>query len=128
MQYRRFFQRALYGALLLGLIGCGESATITSVTTQGGETAVSSVIPTSNGEAVATATSMHVGEGTPCPSNATFPPGGNSTTATIQSATNVPATTTLGAMTDIPLGTTIPDDPCIQVPADAPTTQSSPTP
>ncbi|MBM7845128.1 hypothetical protein [Herpetosiphon giganteus] len=69
-----------------------------------------------------------VGEGTPCPSNATFSPGGNATTATIQAATNVPATTTLGAMTDIPLGTTIPDDPCIQLPSDAPTTQTSPTP
>ncbi|WP_152976529.1 hypothetical protein [Herpetosiphon geysericola] len=125
MQALRFFQCALCCALLLGLMGCGESATITSVATQGGETAVSSVIPTSDGEAVATPTTMQVGEGTPCPSNATFPPGGNSTTATIQSATNVPATTTLGAMTDIPLGTTIPNDPCIQLPADA---QSSPTP
>ncbi|XSG77233.1 hypothetical protein ACP8Y2_09500 [Herpetosiphon llansteffanensis] len=125
MQKLRFLQLGLCLVLLLGLIACGESTTTTSVVTQGGATAVSSVIPTSDGQAVATATSMHVAEGTPCPSNATFPPGGNSTTATIQAATNVPATTTLGAMTDIPLGTTIPDDPCIQLPSDA---QSSPTP
>ena len=113
--------------LVLLVAACGESAATTQVATQGGETAMSTIIPTSDGQTASTDTPIQTGQGTPCPSVATLPLGTNSTTATVQSATNVPATTTLGAMTDVPLGTTVPNDPCPQVPSNAPS-QASPTP